>query len=95
MKEDVRGAPRPRSRGRGVATHALAALLRIAFDELRLHRVQAAVMPRNTPSIRVVEKCGFALIGLSPRYLCINGVWEDHLLFATTVEQPVISTPAA
>jgi len=72
--------------GRGIASHAVGRLLSIAFDELGLHRVQAAVMPRNLPSVRVLEKNGFRRIGLSPKYLLINNNWEDHLLFATTVE---------
>ena len=43
-------------------------------------------MPRNARSKRVVEKCGFRLEGLALRYLKINGVWEDHNLYAMTVE---------
>ena len=51
-----------------------------------LHRVQAGVMPRNTASIRVVEKNGFRFEGLARNYLQINGVWEDHILYALTTE---------
>jgi len=72
--------------GRGVATRAVAQLLRLAFVDLRLHRVQAAVMPRNAPSQRVLEKNAFMRIGMSPRYLFINGAWEDHILYAITLE---------
>jgi [ribosomal protein S5]-alanine N-acetyltransferase len=72
--------------GRGIATRAVQHLLGMAFGELRLHRVQAAVIPRNPASTRVVERCGFHRIGLSPRYLCIDGHWQDHLLFAITAE---------
>lgn len=61
--------------------------LRFAFAEAGLHRVQAAVMPRNGASIRVLEKTGFRREGLSLRYLQINGVWEDHLIFAITREE--------
>src|ERR1700682_3275226 len=43
--------------------------------------VEAACSPSNAPSIRVLEKCGFNREGLARRYLCINGVWQDHLLF--------------
>lgn len=43
-------------------------------------------MPRNIPSIRVLEKAGFRYEGLAPRYLKINSVWEDHNLYAATVE---------
>lgn len=64
--------------GKGYATEALAESVRFVFEELRLHRVEANIMPRNQPSIRVVEKLGFECEGLSPKYLKINGVWEDH-----------------
>jgi [ribosomal protein S5]-alanine N-acetyltransferase len=42
------------------------------------------VMPRNTGSIRVLEKNGFREEGYAVGYLCINGVWEDHRIFART-----------
>jgi ribosomal-protein-alanine N-acetyltransferase len=44
-------------------------------------------MPRNQRSIRVIEKIGMRYEGLSERYLLINGVWEDHLLYALTAEE--------
>jgi [ribosomal protein S5]-alanine N-acetyltransferase len=55
-----------------------------AFGDLDLHRVQAAVMPRNVGSIRVLEKNRFREEGYAVDYLCINGVWEDHRIFART-----------
>ena len=60
---------------------ALRVLLPSLFGELNLHRIEAACIPSNAPSIRVLEKCGFTREGLARRYLCINGVWQDHLLF--------------
>jgi ribosomal-protein-alanine N-acetyltransferase len=66
---------------RGYMTAALRVLLPTLFGELNLHRVEAACIPSNAPSIRVLEKCGFSREGLARRYLCINGVWQDHLLF--------------
>ncbi|HXJ63331.1 MAG TPA: GNAT family protein [Actinomycetota bacterium] len=72
--------------GRGICTEGVGLVVGFAFDRLGLHRVQAGVMPRNTPSIRVLEKNGFRREGLAPRYLRINGEWEDHLIFARTVE---------
>jgi [ribosomal protein S5]-alanine N-acetyltransferase len=66
---------------RGYMTSALRVLLPSLFGELNLHRIEAACIPSNTPSIRVLEKCGFSREGLARRYLCINGVWQDHLLF--------------
>jgi ribosomal-protein-alanine N-acetyltransferase len=72
--------------GRGIATRAVHKVMEVAFSELGLHRLQAAVIPRNHASVRVVMKCGFKAIGLSPFYLLINDRWEDHMLFALTVE---------
>ena len=66
---------------RGYMTAALRVLLPSLFGELNLHRIEAACIPTNAPSIRVLEKCGFTREGLARRYLCINGVWQDHLLF--------------
>jgi [ribosomal protein S5]-alanine N-acetyltransferase len=66
---------------RGYMTAALRVLLPSLFGELNLHRIEAACIPSNTPSIRVLEKCGFNREGLARRYLCINGIWQDHLLF--------------
>ena len=73
--------------GRGVATEAVSSACRFAFTQVNLHRVQAGVMPRNRGSIRVLEKVGFRHEGFSPRYLNINGVWEDHEMFALTAEE--------
>ena len=73
--------------GRGYATEAVRQAVEHAFAELGLHRVQAAVMPRNTASIRVLEKAGFREEGLAVRYLKIAGIWEDHTLFAVTLEE--------
>jgi ribosomal-protein-alanine N-acetyltransferase len=70
--------------GQGLATEAVGLAVEFAFGELGLHRVQAAVMPRNTGSIRVLEKNGFREEGYAVGYLCINGVWEDHRIFART-----------
>jgi [ribosomal protein S5]-alanine N-acetyltransferase len=70
--------------GHGLATEAVGVVMEFAFGELGLHRVQAAVMPRNVGSIRVLEKNGFREEGYAVGYLCINGVWEDHRIFART-----------
>ncbi len=67
---------------RGHMSAAVRALLIYAFGALRLHRVEAACIPGNTPSIGLLEKCGFTREGYARRYLCINGVWHDHLLYA-------------
>lgn len=64
--------------GQGVMTAAINALVRYAFTELFLHRLEANIMPRNIRSKRVLEKCGFQKFGFSPKYLLINNTWEDH-----------------
>jgi [ribosomal protein S5]-alanine N-acetyltransferase len=71
---------------RGHGTTAVRLVLRFAFEVAGLHRIQPAIMPRNARSKRVVEKCGFRHEGVALRYLKINGVWEDHDLYAMTVE---------
>jgi ribosomal-protein-alanine N-acetyltransferase len=73
--------------GRGFATDAVRQVLGFAFGKGRLHRVQAAVMPRNAPSIRVLEKNGFRHEGVAQRYLQIDGTWEDHAIYAITSEE--------
>jgi ribosomal-protein-alanine N-acetyltransferase len=73
--------------GRGFATEAVGLVLRFAFGPCRLHRVQAAVMPHNVRSRRVLEKNGFRLEGRAPRYLRLDGRWRDHDLFAITAEE--------
>ena len=65
--------------GRGYMTQAVQAVTDFGFGELGLHRIEGNVMPRNRASLRVLEKCGFQKEGISPRYLKINGVWEDHI----------------
>jgi [ribosomal protein S5]-alanine N-acetyltransferase len=73
--------------GRGIATEAVGLVLRSSFGPCRLHRVQAAVMPHNARSIRVLEKNGLRHEGFSPRYLRLDGAWRDHELFAITAEE--------
>ncbi len=63
---------------KGYMTEALERTLEIAFSDMGLHRIEANVMPRNSRSIRVLEKLGFEREGLSPKYLRIAGEWEDH-----------------
>jgi ribosomal-protein-alanine N-acetyltransferase len=73
------GAPYVR---RGYMTDAVKAVLPFAFGTLGLHRLEAACLPHNLPSTRVLEKVGFKREGMARRYLKINGVWQDHDLFA-------------
>lgn len=73
--------------GHGYMSEAVVVLAKFAFDELRLHRLQIDIIPRNARSRRVVEKLELREEGMAERYLEINGVWEDHLRFAITVEE--------
>jgi ribosomal-protein-alanine N-acetyltransferase len=70
----------------GHMTQAVAAVVRFTFDELHLHRIEAATMPVNHTSIRVLERNGFRREGVARRLLMINGVWEDHVLHALLAE---------
>lgn len=67
--------------GRGYITAAVRAVVRFSFDDLDLHRVEAACQPDNMASRRVLEKAGFTQEGLARAYLKINGGWRDHVLF--------------
>jgi ribosomal-protein-alanine N-acetyltransferase len=62
-------------------------VLRYGFEELGLHRLQIAIIPRNKASRRVVEKLDIREEGIALRYLEINGVWEDHVRYAMTTEE--------
>ncbi len=68
--------------GQGYMVDALRLLAGHAFDTMRLHRIEAACIPGNTRSVRVLEKAGFTREGLLRSYLKINGVWQDHYLYA-------------
>ncbi len=68
--------------GKGLMLEGLQLLVGHAFQTLRLHRVEAACIPENRRSIRVLEKAGFQREGLLRSYLRINGAWQDHYLYA-------------
>jgi len=65
----------------GYMTAAVRAIIPFAFTSLRLHRLEAACIPTNAGSIRLLEKTGFVREGYAREYLCINGIWQDHLLY--------------
>ncbi len=65
--------------GRGYMAEAISAVIKVAFEDIGLHRIEANIMPRNTKSLRVVEKNGFVSEGVSRKYLLIKGTWEDHV----------------
>jgi ribosomal-protein-alanine N-acetyltransferase len=73
--------------GRGYMTQGLKQVLRDAFRNLRLHRLEANIQPGNTTSRQLVQRLGFRQEGFSPRYLKIAGRWRDHERWALTNEE--------
>ena len=71
-------------RGKGLATHALSKAIKIAWSDLRLHRIEAGIISTNATSQRVLLRNGFEFIGLARKYLFVDGEWRDHLLFQIT-----------
>ena len=73
--------------GRGYMTEALQLMLRYAFEELRLHRLEANIQPGNIASLALIKRAGFVREGYSRRYLKIGGRWRDHERWAILAEQ--------
>ena len=73
--------------GHGYTPESAAVMFRFAFEDLALHRLQVAIIPRNKPSRRVAEKLNLREEGVALRYLEINGTWEDHVRYAITAEE--------
>jgi [ribosomal protein S5]-alanine N-acetyltransferase len=68
--------------GKGYMTGALKSIVDFGFDQLKLHRIEAGVMPHNIGSIKILEKTGFQKEGIAKKYVMINGKWEDHQILA-------------
>jgi ribosomal-protein-alanine N-acetyltransferase len=64
--------------GQGLMTKAVGLILKYAFVDLKLHRVEANVQPDNLASIAVLKRNGFRREGYSEKYLKIGGRWRDH-----------------
>jgi ribosomal-protein-alanine N-acetyltransferase len=73
--------------GEGLIPESVVVVCRHAFEDLALHRLQVAIIPRNHSSRRVMEKLEFREEGIAVRYLEINGAWEDHVRYAITAEE--------
>ncbi len=73
--------------GNGYVPEGVVLLIRFAFESLRLHRLEAAIVPRNAPSRRVAEKLGLRDEGTAERFLQIQGRYEDHIRYAITLEE--------
>ena len=74
--------------GKGLMTSAVRAVVVFAFETLNLNRVEAAGLPHNAASIRLLEKVGFRREGYARKYLCIDGRWQDHILFGLVRDDP-------
>lgn len=74
--------------GHGYMTDAVGTCLSFVFDELRLHRLEAACLPSNERSKAVLRRVGFKEEGYARQYLRINGAWRDHVLFAMLATDP-------
>jgi ribosomal-protein-alanine N-acetyltransferase len=72
--------------GHGYMTEGLKAIIRLAFGELGLHRLEANIQPTNTPSLSLVKRLGFEREGYSPNFQFIDGAWRDHERWAITAE---------
>jgi ribosomal-protein-alanine N-acetyltransferase len=73
--------------GHGYVPEGVALLIRYGFESLGLHRMEAAIVPRNSKSRRVAAKLGLRDEGVAERFLQIQGTWEDHVRYAITYEE--------
>ncbi len=73
--------------GQGLTPEAVVVVLQFAFETLRLHRVEVAIIPRNAASRRVADKLALRSEGVALGFLEINGEWEDHVRYAMTTEE--------
>jgi ribosomal-protein-alanine N-acetyltransferase len=71
-------------------TKAMRLLIPFVFQSLGLHRLEAACIPENEPSRRLLQKLGFREEGRARLYLQINGEWRDHILFALLEDDPPV-----
>ncbi|MYZ48560.1 GNAT family N-acetyltransferase [Propylenella binzhouense] len=72
----------------GYMTAALTALIPFAFGILHLHRLEAACLVHNAPSRKVLQKVGFREEGLARGLVCINGRWQDHVVYGLLADDP-------
>lgn len=67
--------------GKGYMKEALNTVCSYAFEEMGLHRLEASTLMDNSRSQGVLKACGFNELGISEKYLYINGEWRDHKIF--------------
>lgn len=74
---------------KGFAFEAATAAIERVFADYGLHRIEAVILPRNTRSVSLATRLGFELEGLAPRFIRINGIWEDHLRYVRLADGPL------
>jgi ribosomal-protein-alanine N-acetyltransferase len=74
---------------KGMMSAAVRALIPFSHGALGLKRIEAACLPENAASVRLLEKLGFVQEGYARKYLCIAGKWQDHLLYARLSSDPM------
>jgi len=79
--------------GQGYMSDAGRTVVPFCFDVLGLNRIEAATLPHNERSIRLLKRIGFTEEGYARRFLCINGAWRDHILFALVAGDTVDPAP--
>jgi ribosomal-protein-alanine N-acetyltransferase len=72
--------------GQGLMREGMLLVLKLAFQKLKLHRLEANIQPGNPASIALVRSCGFVREGFSRRYLKVCGHWKDHERWAILAE---------
>ncbi len=73
--------------GQGLATEAIRAFFKIAFTDLKLHRLQAGIEPHNKRSMRVAKSLGMRKEGTSKKIVYLRNEWQDLVQFAITSEE--------
>ncbi|MEP0323555.1 GNAT family N-acetyltransferase [Bauldia litoralis] len=74
--------------GKGYMSASVRAMAAFAFDTLHLNRIDAACLPHNQASIQLLETVGFRREGYARKFLCIDGRWQDHLLYGLVRDDP-------
>jgi ribosomal-protein-alanine N-acetyltransferase len=73
--------------GNGYIAEAVVVVMKYAFEQAQLHRLEICIVPRNTASRRIMEKLEIREEGVAQRFLEIAGTWEDHVRYGITVEE--------
>lgn len=71
----------------GYAKESITKCIRIAFEEMKLHRIEAHTLPENIPSRKLLEGLGFAWEGTKRQSVKLHGIWRDHEVYALLAEE--------